>query len=124
MSVVPRSENFSIVSKDHGRKQKCNSCVPFCKINFTDHHTPNTIHGFRDSLFFECTFWKSSAPAALSTLLTSVVLYSLARATLMSPGKEETRVCGCIYLPRNNVRLFSKIMKNTFFFAYISQPFR
>ena len=44
------------------------------------------------------TFWQSSAPGALSTLATSVVLYSLTRATLMSPGKDETRVCGYIYI--------------------------
>ena len=43
-------------------------------------------------------FWQSSAPGPLSTLVTSVVLYSLTRATLMSPGKDETRVCGHIYL--------------------------
>ena len=42
------------------------------------------------------TFWQSSAPGALSTLVTSVVLYSLTRATLISPGKDETRVCGYI----------------------------
>ena len=29
--------------------------------------------------------------------ISSVVLYSLTRATLMSPGKDETRVCGYIY---------------------------
>ena len=39
-------------------------------------------------------FWQSSAPDALSTLVTSVVLYSLTQATLMSPGNDETRVCG------------------------------
>ena len=33
-------------------------------------------------------------PGALSTVVTSVVLYSLTRATLMSSGKDETRVCG------------------------------
>ena len=27
-------------------------------------------------------------------MMTSVVLYSLTRATRMSPGKDETRVCG------------------------------
>ena len=43
-------------------------------------------------------FWQSSAPGPLSTLVTSVVLFSLTRATLMSPGKDETRVCGHIYL--------------------------
>ena len=31
---------------------------------------------------------------ALSTLVTSVVLYPLTRAILMSPGMDETRVCG------------------------------
>ena len=35
-------------------------------------------------------------PGALSTLVASVVLYSLTRATMMSPGKNETRVCGYI----------------------------
>ena len=43
-------------------------------------------------------FRQSSAPGALSTLVTSAVLYSLTRATLMSPGKDETRVCGYIYI--------------------------
>ena len=43
-------------------------------------------------------FWLSSAPGVLSTLMTSVVLYALTRATLMSPGKYETRVCGYIYI--------------------------
>ena len=39
-----------------------------------------------------------SAPGALSTAVTSVLLYSLTRATSMSPGKDETRVCRYIYL--------------------------
>ena len=34
----------------------------------------------------------------MSTLVTSVVLYSLTRATLMSPGKDEAPVCGYIYI--------------------------
>ena len=42
--------------------------------------------------------WQSSAPGALSTLMTSVVLYLLTRATLMSPGKDETCVCGYMYV--------------------------
>ena len=45
-------------------------------------------------------FWQSSAPSVLSTLVTSVVLYSLTRATLMSPGQDETRACGYIYIER------------------------
>ena len=35
---------------------------------------------------------------ALSSLVTSVVLYSLTQATLKSPGKDETHVCGYIYI--------------------------
>ena len=34
----------------------------------------------------------------MSTLVTSVVLYSLTRATLMIPGQDETHVCGYIYI--------------------------
>ena len=41
-------------------------------------------------------FWLSSALGVLSTLVTSVVLYSLTRATLMSPGQSKTYVCGYI----------------------------
>ena len=33
-------------------------------------------------------FWLSSAPGVLSTLVTSVVIYSLTQATLMSPGQD------------------------------------
>ena len=51
--------------------------------------------------YFVCspqTFWLSSAPGALSTLVTSVDLFSLTQGTLMSPGQDETRVCGYIYI--------------------------
>ena len=34
--------------------QKCDFCVSVCKANFTDHHTPDAIHGFRDSVLV-CT---------------------------------------------------------------------
>ena len=47
---VPFSEKFNIVSNDHGRKQKCDFCVSDWKTNLTDHHTPDTIDGFRDSV--------------------------------------------------------------------------
>ena len=53
----------------------------------------------RTKYFFVCSpqvFWLSPAPGVLSTLVRSVVLYSLTRATLMSPGQGETRVCGYI----------------------------
>ena len=44
------------------------------------------------------SFWQSSAPGFLSTLVTPVVLCSLTRATLMSPGKDEARVCEYEYI--------------------------
>ena len=50
MSVGPRSEKFNIVSNDHGRTQKYDFCVSVRKTNFTDHRTPDIIHGFRDSV--------------------------------------------------------------------------
>ena len=37
-------------------------------------------------------FWQSLAPRALNTLVTSVVLYWLTRATPTSSGKDETRI--------------------------------
>ena len=48
--------------------------------------------GESSASFFNCKYsdvlyiWQSSAPGVLSTLVTSVVLYSLTWATLMSPG--------------------------------------
>ena len=50
MSVGPRLEKFNIVSNDHGRTQMWDFCVSVCKTNFTDHHTPDKIHSFRDSV--------------------------------------------------------------------------
>ena len=44
-------------------------------------------------------FRQRSAPGALSTIMKSVFLNSLTRATLMSPGKDETRVCGYMLWP-------------------------
>ena len=38
--VGPHSKKFDIVSNEHGRTQKCDFCNSACKINFTDHHTP------------------------------------------------------------------------------------
>ena len=58
-------------------------------------------HWWEQNIFCSFTtpqaFLQSSAPGALSSLVTSVVLYSLTRATPMSPGKDETRACGYIY---------------------------
>ena len=57
-----------------------------------------TYKYMQGNLYTPQAFWQSSASAALSTLVSSVVLYSLTRATLMSPGKDETRVCGYTYI--------------------------
>ena len=65
MSAGPRPEKFNIAINDHGRKQKCGSCVLVGKINFTDHHTPDTKNGFRDSVLvckmcdYYCTIRKN-----------------------------------------------------------------
>ena len=51
MSVSPRSEKFNMVSNDHGRKQKCDFCVPLFKTNFTDHHKPDIIYMVLETWF-------------------------------------------------------------------------
>ena len=50
MPVGPHSEKFNIVSNDHGLSQKCDFFVSIGETNFTDHHTPATINGFRHSV--------------------------------------------------------------------------
>ena len=74
MSVEPRSEKFNIVSNDHGRKQKCDFCIPVRKTNFTDHRRPagswNTINSFRDlvlvSKMHDCMICKISEHYGIS----------------------------------------------------------
>ena len=74
-----------------------NTCMWIYALNLFIEHSGE--HWWEQNIFCSFTtpqaFWQSSAPGTLSTLVTSVVLYSLARATLMSPGKDETRVCRC-----------------------------
>ena len=60
-------------------------------------------------------FWQSSAPGVLSTLVTSVVLYSLTRATLMTPGKDETRVCGYIHSEFIHWALWRTLMRREYY---------
>ena len=50
-------------------------------------------------------------PGTLSTLVASVVLYSLTRAPLMSPEKDETRVCGYIHSEFINWVLWRTLMR-------------
>ena len=47
LSVGPRSEKFNIVTTMGARKS--DFCVSVGKANFTDHDTPDTINGSRDS---------------------------------------------------------------------------
>ena len=69
----------------------------------------------RTKIFFvrsSQAFWQSAAPGPMSTLMTSVVLYSFTRATLMSSGKDETRVCVYniyIYIYIYNIHIYMKI---------------
>ena len=51
----------------------------------------------------------------MSTLRTSVVLYLLIRATLMRPGKEETRVCGYIGSKFIHWALWRTLMRTKYF---------
>ena len=67
-------------------------------------------------------FWQSSAPRALSNLVTSVVLYSLTQATLMSPGKDQTRVCGYICSEFIHGALWRTLMRTKFIFFLSTTP--
>ena len=77
-----------------------NTCLWIYALNFFIEHSGE--HWWEQNIFCSFTtpqaFWQSSAHGALSTLVTSVVLYSLTQATLKSPEKNETRVCGYIYI--------------------------
>ena len=61
--------------------------------------------------------WLSSPPGALSTLVTSVAVYSLTRTTLMSPGQDETSVCGYIY-----IYIYIYIYNIIYIYIYIYLP--
>ena len=67
-------------------------------------------------------YWQSSAPGDFSTLETSVVLYSLTQATLMTPGKDETRVCGHIHM-RFNILIYFNIL-DTLMTSIGAEPFQ
>ena len=70
-------------------------------------------------------FRQSSAPGTLSTLVTSVVLYLLTSATRMSPGKNETHVCGYVCSECTHPALWRTLMTTKrFFFVGSPQAFR
>ena len=64
-------------------------------------------------------FWKSSASGALRTLVTSAVRCSLTRATLMIPGKDETRIYMHIY-NRVYIYIYHKYIY-IYIYIYISE---
>ena len=72
-----------------------NMSVDICAVNLFIEQSEE--HWCKQNIFCSFTtpqaFWQSPAPGALSILVTSVILYSLTRASLMSPGKDETHVC-------------------------------
>ena len=75
-----------------------NMCMWICmlwiySLSILENTDENKIFFVRSSQ----AFWLSSAPRVLSALVTSVVLYSLTWATMMSPGQDKTCVCGYIY---------------------------
>ena len=74
-------------------------------------------HWWEQNFFFRSpqAFWQSSAPGVLSTLVTSVILYSLTRATLMSPRQDETRVCGYLRSEYIHWALWRTLMRTKFF---------
>ena len=99
---------------------KCWHTIWIYALNLFIEHSGE--HWWKQNIFCPFTtpqaFWQSPAPGALSTLLTLVVLYSLTRAKLMSPGKDKTRVC--IYVRflrflRRLLRMFLNKLKYNWF---------
>ena len=92
-------------------------CVDIYALNSFIEHSGE--HWREHNIFCSFTtpqaFWQSSAPGALSTLVTWVVLYSLTRATLMSPGKDETHVCGYIRSEFIHWTLWRTLMRTEYF---------
>ena len=75
-------------------------------------------HWWEQNIFCLCTtpqtFWQSSAPGALSTLMT-VVYYPLTWATLTCPGKTEKCVCGYIRFEFIHGALWRTLMRTEYF---------
>ena len=76
-------------------------------------------HGWEQNIFCLLTtpqaFRQASARGDLSTLMTSVVLYSLTWATLMSPGIDKTRVCGYIHSGFIHWALWRTLVRTEYF---------
>ena len=82
------------------------------------------------SLFFHKLYWLYiyiylliPAPGVLSTLLASIVLYLLTRTVLMSPGQDETRVCGYVRSEFFHWALWRSLMRTKYFFVRPHQAF-
>ena len=63
----------------------------------------------------------SSAPGTLTTLVTSVALYSLTRATMMSPWQDQTRVCGYthMHILYTYIHMYIYIYVHIYIYIYI-----
>ena len=71
-------------------------------------------------LYIYINVYISSAPGVLNTVERSVVLYSLTRATLMSPVKDETSVCLYIYIHIYiNIYIYIHIHIYIYIYTYI-----
>ena len=87
----------------------------------------STLENTDENRTFFCSFttpqafWQSSAPGALSTPVTSIALYLLTWVTLMSPRKDETRVCGYT-LWINSLSTLENIDQNRIFFCSFTTP--
>ena len=68
-----------------------NTCLWIYALNLLKEHSGE--HWWVGLSTAPQAFWQTSTPGALNTLVTSVVRYKLVPATLISPGKEETRAC-------------------------------
>ena len=89
--------------------------VDMYALNYSSSTLENTDE---NKIFFVCSpkaFWLSSAPGVLSTLVTSVVLYSLTWATLMNPGQDETRVCGYVHFEFIHQALWRTLIRTKYF---------
>ena len=80
----------------------------------------------RTKYFFVCSpdpFWLCSVPGVLSTLVTSVVFYSLTQATLISPVQDKTHVCRYVHSAFIHWALWRILMKTKYFFVRSPQAF-
>ena len=86
--------SFKSYIRHFWKRQTRNMCMCICTLWI---YLLSTLENTDENKIFFVrspqAFWLSSAPGVLSTLVISVVFYSLTWATLMSPGQDKTHVC-------------------------------